>query len=53
MSIANGTVNLRTGAWELIEHEVICVECERRQHLSECETGFKHLPGVEMIRFSR
>lgn len=40
-----GMVDAWTAAWKLIEHEVTCVECGRRQHLSESEAEFEHLPG--------
>ena len=51
--MTNGTVNAWTATWKLIEHEIVCVECKRRQHLAKSEAEFKHLPGCNADPFAR
>jgi len=49
----NGAVSAWTAMWKLIEHEIVCVECKRRQHLAKSEAEFKHFPGCNADSFAR
>jgi hypothetical protein len=38
-------LNAWTAAWRLVDYEIVCVECKRRQPLSEADSEFNHEPG--------
>ncbi len=38
-------LNAWTAAWRLIGYEIVCVECKRRQSLSDADSDFEHEPG--------